>query len=74
MLHDHVEKQLKMYGTIGLLVKDSVKSIQAIVNILAHRYAALDPERRSTQVMRALTMWNKTSISKLSRIKEAGKD
>ena len=74
MLFNHVKKQLNKYGTIGLFVEDSVKSIHAIVNILAHWYAALNPERRSTQVMRALAMWNKTSISKLSRKKDDGKD
>jgi hypothetical protein len=45
MLHDHVEKQLKTYGTIRLFAEDSVKSIHVIVNILAHWYAVLDPER-----------------------------
>lgn len=35
MLHDHVEKLLKMYGTIRLFVQDSVESIHAIVYILA---------------------------------------
>ena len=74
MLRDHVKKQLNAYGTIGLFVEDSVESIHAIVNILARRYAALDPERRSTQVMRALAMRNQMSLSKLSRMKEAGID
>jgi hypothetical protein len=44
------------------------------VNILAHWYAALNPEMRLTQVLRALALWNKTSISKLLRMKDTRKD
>jgi len=66
-LVDHTAKQLTEYGTIGLLAEDSVESIHAIVNVLARWYATLDSNRRSTQVMRALTMRKMTSTKKLAK-------
>ena len=70
----HVAQQVDTYGTVGLCSEDSAESIHAIVNMLARRYAALDSNRRSIQVMRALDMRKRTSAAKLSSKKAHGKD
>jgi predicted hotdog family 3-hydroxylacyl-ACP dehydratase len=50
----HTKQLLFAYGTIGFWAEDAVESIHAIVNLLARRYAALDPKRRAVQVFRSL--------------------
>jgi hypothetical protein len=61
----HCREMLIRYGTIGLFAEDGMESIHAIVNFLAHQYAALDGERRATQIIRQ-TSGRKSAAIKLS--------
>ena len=54
MLVFHTRKLLETYGTVGFWAEDSIESIHAIVNTLAHQNAALDRKRRAVQVLRGL--------------------
>jgi hypothetical protein len=69
----HTTEVLDTYGTIGFWAEDAVESIHAIVNVLSRRYAALDPSRRATQIMRASEARKEAKSAVLQSKRAAGK-
>jgi hypothetical protein len=70
-LFHHCREMLIRYGTIGLFAEDAMESIHAIVNLLACQYAALDGERRATQIIRQRSGRKSAAIKRSAERKEA---